>query len=347
MAKIALPEGDIVSAAALSDFCTSLHIHSCMKVDGKEGLEVTNETLFGQKTGLERPRLPPRWPIERRDCPLRGLGLESHGTVVSYVPGQEVVGEGDPTENFFLVMGGLFRAEKFTADGRRQVFAFHMAGDLCGLEPDGTHKVTIEAQDHAAMAILPRGLCRLLTNDYPEIGAALFDGATRAFTLAIDHTMMIGCGSAEERLAWFLTTLAARSAGRSACLVDLLMQRQDIADYLGMTVETVSRTFTLFRHLGLIKLSHVHRVHILRPDALARLAAADRDAPPINTSRRGGFSASPNLQASGRRGVEGRVSSLTGEESDTSKTNFEGVTRPGQLAPVIPLPVIPFAGFPC
>jgi CRP/FNR family nitrogen fixation transcriptional regulator len=125
------------------------------------------------------------------------------GTVVSYLPGQEVVGEGDPTDNFFLVMDGIFRAEKCTADGRRQVFAFHMAGDLCGLEPDGTHKLTIEAQDHASMAILPRSLCRLLMNDRSEISAALFGGATQALILAIDHTMMIGCGSAEERLAFF------------------------------------------------------------------------------------------------------------------------------------------------
>ena len=200
-----------------------------------------------------------------------------------FIPaGQEVVGEGDPTENFFLVMGGLFRAEKFTADGRRQVFAFHMAGDLCGLEPDGIHEVTIEAQDHAAMAILPRSLCRLGMNDHPEISAALFDGATRAWTLAIDHTMMIGCGSAEERLAWFLTTLSARSVGGSARFVDLAMQRGDIADYLGLTIETVSRTFTRFKCLGLINFSHVRRVHILRPDALARLAAADHDAAPID-----------------------------------------------------------------
>ena len=150
------------------------------------------------------------------------------GTIVSYLPGQEVVGAGDPTNNFFLVMNGHFRAEKFTADGRRQVFAFHMAGDLCGLEPDGIHKLTIEAQDQASMAIVPRSLCRLRMNDHPEISAALFDGATRALTLAIDHTIMIGCGSAEERIAWFLTTLSARSAGGAARLINLPMHRRDI-----------------------------------------------------------------------------------------------------------------------
>jgi CRP/FNR family transcriptional regulator, nitrogen fixation regulation protein len=226
------------------------------------------------------------------------------GTVVSYAPGQEVVGEGDPTENFFLVMDGLFRAEKYTADGRRQVFAFHMAGDLCGLEPDGIHKVTIQAQDHAAMAILPRSLCRLWMNDRPEISAALFDGATRALSLSIDHTMMIGRSSAEERLAWFLTMLAARSAP-GPHVVNLVMQRQDIADHLGLTIETVSRTFTLFKEAGLIRLPEKRSVQILRPDALARLAAADRDAAPVNIE--------PSERQAKRWGPKGHTSPLAAD----------------------------------
>ncbi len=140
-----------------------------------------------------------------------------HRTIVSYVPGQEVVGEGDPTVNFFLVRRGLFRAVNFTPDGRRQVFDFYMPGDLCGLEPGGTHKLTIKALDCAAMAILPRGLCLGWMNDSREISRALFDGATRALTLSIDHMMMIGRNSAEERLAWLLTrrrTSSSRSISR-------------------------------------------------------------------------------------------------------------------------------------
>jgi CRP/FNR family transcriptional regulator, nitrogen fixation regulation protein len=198
--------------------------------------------------------------------------------IVPFEAGQEVVGEGDPTENFFLVMRGMFRAVKFTRDGRRQVFAFYMAGDICGLEPDDSHKLTIEAVDAAAMAILPRQACRVRMNADPRINAALFDGATRALTLSIDHMMMIGRSSAEERLAWFLTMLSARSACPSVRALDLAMQRQDIADYLGLTIETVSRTFTLFRDRRYITLPHKRRVEILRPDSLARLAAADRDA---------------------------------------------------------------------
>jgi CRP-like cAMP-binding protein len=202
--------------------------------------------------------------------------------VVSFTAGQEVVGEGDPTENFFLVIRGLFRAVKFTRDGRRQVFAFYMPGDICGLEPEATHKLSIETVDRAAMAILPRPACRLRMDADPRLNAALFEGATRALTLSIDHMLMIGRSSAEERLAWFLTMIRERVAppfGEN--VVELAMQRQDIADYLGLTIETVSRTFTLFKERGLISLPRKRSVEILRPDALRRLAAADRDAQSI------------------------------------------------------------------
>jgi CRP/FNR family transcriptional regulator, nitrogen fixation regulation protein len=200
------------------------------------------------------------------------------GLIVPFEAGQEVVGEGDPTESYYLVMRGMFRAVKFTRDGRRQVFAFYMPGDICGLEPDAAHKLTIEAVDAAAMAVLPRHACRIRMNDDARLNAALFDGATRALTLSIDHMMMIGRSSAEERLAWFLIMLAARSEGPEEHVLDLAMQRQDIADYLGLTIETVSRTFTLFRDRGFLRLPRKRRVEIVRPDALARLAAADRDA---------------------------------------------------------------------
>jgi CRP/FNR family transcriptional regulator, nitrogen fixation regulation protein len=200
------------------------------------------------------------------------------GLIVPFEAGQEVVGEGDPTENYYLVMRGMFRAVKFTRDGRRQVFAFYVPGDICGLEPDSVHKLTIEAVDAAAMAVLPRHACRVRMNEDPRLNAALFEGATRALTLAIDHMMMIGRSSAEERLAWFLCMLSARSADPDALVLDLAMQRQDIADYLGLTIETVSRTFTLFRDRGFLRLPRKRRVEIVRADALARLAAADRDA---------------------------------------------------------------------
>ncbi len=203
-----------------------------------------------------------------------------------YEPGQEVVGEDDPTENFFLVVGGLFRAVKYTRDGRRQVFAFYMPGDMCGLEPDATHSLTVEAVGKAAIAILPRHACRLRMNDDPQFNRSLFDAATRALTISVDHMTILGSNLAEERLAWFLIMLQRRSTLPKLCpaVVELVMQRQDIADYLGLSIETISRTFTLFREHGLINLPTTRRVEMLCPSALVRLAAMDRDAAPVNRS---------------------------------------------------------------
>jgi CRP/FNR family transcriptional regulator, nitrogen fixation regulation protein len=199
--------------------------------------------------------------------------------VVSYEPGQEVVGEGDPTENYFLVVRGVFRAVKVTRDGRRQIFAFYMPGDMCGLEPEESHGLTIEAVNAGAIAALARQACHTRMNRDAQFNAAVFENVTRALTHAVAHMTMVGRSSAEERLAWFLSMLSARGAGRSACSVELTMQRQDIADYLGLTIETVSRTFTHLKARGFIALPTTRRVDILRPDLVARLASADRDAP--------------------------------------------------------------------
>jgi CRP-like cAMP-binding protein len=203
--------------------------------------------------------------------------------VVAYAPGQEVVGEGDPTENFFAVVRGVFRAVKVTRDGRRQIFAFYMPGDMCGLEPEETHGLTIEAVNAGAMATLPRQACHARMSRDPQYNAAIFDNVRRALTHAVDHMTMVGRSSAEERLAWFLTMLAQRGPRRAGS-IELAMQRQDIADYLGLTIETVSRTFTHLKAQGLIALPTTRRVDILRPDLLARLASADRD-PPIRDYR--------------------------------------------------------------
>ena len=162
------------------------------------------------------------------------------------------------------------------------MFAFYVPGDICGLEPDATHKLTIESVGRSAMAILPRRLCRQWMNADPRLNATFFRRRDSRLTLSVNHMTMIGRSSAGERLAWFLVMLAARSARLEdgAQVIDLEMQRQDIADYLGLTIETISRTFTQYKDRGLIRLATTRRIEILRPAALEALAAADRDATP-------------------------------------------------------------------
>jgi len=205
----------------------------------------------------------------------------SDASIAHYAAGEEVAGEGDPAKNYFRVVKGVFRSVKITRDGRRQVFAFYMPGDMCALEPGPTYKMNIEAVNAGSISVLSRTACRARMAHDPEFNTAVFEGATRALALSIDHMTMVGRSSAEERLAWFLTMLRDRAAipGREPATVELVMQRQDIADYLGMTIETVSRTFTIFKERGIIALPTTRRVEILKPKALERLASADRDAP--------------------------------------------------------------------
>ena len=209
------------------------------------------------------------------------------GAVSNYAAGEEVVGEGDSAESYFMVVKGMFRSVKMTRDGRRQIFAFYMPGDMCGLEPGQSYDLTIEAVNAGALATISRSACKSRMNRDPQFNSAVFDSATRALSLSVDHMTMVGRSSAEERLAWFLMMLRERASApnRHQPVIELVMQRQDIADYLGLTIETISRTFTHMKERGLIALPTTRRVEILNLGAIERLAAADRDAPILDRKR--------------------------------------------------------------
>ena len=164
----------------------------------------------------------------------------------------------------------MFRAVKVTLDGRRQIFAFYVAGDMCGLEPDEVHGLTIEAVNAGAVAVLSRQACKARMSRDPQFTNAVFDNVARALLRTAEHITMIGRSSTEERVAWFLWTLG----DRNAATVELVMPRQDIADYLGVTNETVSRTFANLKAQGVIALPTIRQVDILRPDLLKRIATA-------------------------------------------------------------------------
>lgn len=193
---------------------------------------------------------------------------------------QEVIGEGEPVASYFKVVEGVFRAVKFTPDGRRQVFAFYYPGDMFGLENDTRHVATVEAVTDGVVACFGRDMTRRALPKDPDLALALFQGATRALDHATEHMMMVGRSSAEERVAWFLCRMAELAGGTKPPLTcHLAMNRRDMADYLGLTIETISRALTSFRQRGIIHLVTARDVEIRKPDLLARLAAADRDDP--------------------------------------------------------------------
>ncbi|WP_342364000.1 helix-turn-helix domain-containing protein [Terrarubrum flagellatum] len=216
---------------------------------------------------------------ERGPDPQRQPKCRSGATIATYQADQEVIGEGELAKNYYQVIDGLFRSVKFTRDGRRQVLAFYGPGDMFGLAPGATHEITVEAVKVGKLAIYGRGGVGAAGLSDARLAMALFKGAAEALARTTDHMTMIGRSSAVERFAWFLVDAAERFGehrnGVIQCL--LAMSRRDIADYLGLTIETISRVLANLKQAGIVALRTAREIEIRKPDLLRRLAAADRD----------------------------------------------------------------------
>lgn len=197
------------------------------------------------------------------------LGVE--GVRRTYAANAEIFGEGEPAGSFYRVLSGVVRTYRILADGRRQIADFHLAGDIIGLEEGADHRLSAEAVGDCELVIMRR---RQLTE------RAMTDAQTAhklwALTLhhlrrSEEHMMVLGRKGACERLAWFLMDLSIRIPAPDA--VNLPMSRQDVADYLGLTIETVSRTMTQLQDEGVIELPRSRRVVLSDRQALLDLAA--------------------------------------------------------------------------
>lgn len=175
------------------------------------------------------------------------------GTPFTYDRDTEIYGEGEDAEFVYRIVSGAVRTCKILADGRRQINAFHLAGDLFGFEPGETHRLTAEAIVETKVLLFRRRQVQNLANR--DVGAArhLWDAALQSLEDAEDHMLLLGRRTALERVAAFLLTIEKRLGGKRS--VDLPMSRRDIADYLGLTIETVSRSMTLLQSKRAIALS--------------------------------------------------------------------------------------------
>lgn len=201
-------------------------------------------------------------------------GLSGIGITQSFAPGQVVVVEGDPIEHYFRVLSGTVRLYKSIADGRRQVIDFLGEGDCFGLTGLTRHGATVEAVSRCTMVRYPRHNLSAAIQCDPALACRLFELACAELGRAQRQMLLLGRKTAEERIASFLLSLAecadAVPDGRAA--IRLVMSRQDMGDYLGLTIETVSRTFSRFRREGLIALPSPQEVVLLRLEALRTLA---------------------------------------------------------------------------
>jgi CRP/FNR family nitrogen fixation transcriptional regulator len=177
----------------------------------------------------------------------------SAGTRLVLAKDEELFAEGDDADCFYQVVSGAIRSYKLLSDGRRQIDAFHLPGDIFGLEAGAEHRFSAEALGDASVIAYRRSRLSALIQDDPAFRDKIMSSTLRSLERAQEHMLLLGRKTAQEKLATFLLDLAQRICGDDEQL-ELPMQRLDIADHLGLTIETVSRTLTQFARSGLIRL---------------------------------------------------------------------------------------------
>jgi CRP/FNR family nitrogen fixation transcriptional regulator len=225
------------------------------------------------------------WPVFEggrggRGDPVAPI-LQALGTTLKLPRNAAVFSQGEPARQVYKVIAGAIRSCRVLRDGRRQIAHFHLAGEFFGLDWQGEHGLTAEAVAEATVVSYPRTALESAAEDEPALQKLLLNLLAGGLAAAQDHVVMLGRQTAQERLAWFLLGIMRRSRNNPALELpqldlphfDLPMGRLDIADYLGLTIETVSRGFSQFRRDGLITVSGVHRVVLEDVVALESIAS--------------------------------------------------------------------------
>ncbi len=182
--------------------------------------------------------------------------------------------EGDPSQHFYSISTGAVKLYKLLSDGRRQITAFLFPGDFFGLSIQGGYAYTAEALTPVTLCRFPRRKLELLFQELPVLEKRLLDATINELAAAHDQMLLLGRKTAREKIATFLVALWRKleARGERQALLNLPMGRADIADYLGLTIETVSRTLTGFKREGLISLPDANHVHIRQGAVLTRIA---------------------------------------------------------------------------
>ena len=190
------------------------------------------------------------------------------GAVMSFPRNSEIFGENEPAHYVYRVISGSVRTHKILSDGRRQVGGFYLPGDVFGLEFADEHTFSAEAVADAKVMVVKRGAIAAIASRDPAIGRALFALTGRELRRAQDRVLLL-VKSAQERVASFLLEMAERAGVGNT--IELPMSRQDIADYLGLAIETVSRTLTGLESAATIEVPASRRIVLRNCSALSRL----------------------------------------------------------------------------
>jgi CRP/FNR family transcriptional regulator, nitrogen fixation regulation protein len=185
---------------------------------------------------------------------LGELGALSQADILlsefKYSRGAEIFGEAEPAEYVYQVVDGAVRSYKLLSDGRRQINAFHLVGDIFGLETDGTHRFTAEAIVETSVRLVKRISLAHVAEQDATVARDLLNMTASNLQHAEDHMLLLGRKTSLERVVAFLLEMDRRLT--AAGVMALPMCRRDIADYLGLTLETVSRALSMLHDRGVL-----------------------------------------------------------------------------------------------
>jgi CRP/FNR family nitrogen fixation transcriptional regulator len=240
-----------------------------MRVEFTEDQTMLSQTLI--------PRTPSRPTTARSARPLPPVSaqvnansIELMGAPMPFARNAEIYGENEPAEYIYKVLSGTVRTYKVLNDGRRQIGAFYLSGDVFGLEVGEEHTFSAEAITDCKVLVIKRSTVVGLAARENDVARQLWTMTATELQRVQDHILLL-IKTAQERVAGFLLEMAKRSQDGNE--IDLPMSRQDIADYLGLTIETVSRTLTQLENSAAIAVPSSRRIVLRNRTVLSRLNA--------------------------------------------------------------------------
>jgi CRP/FNR family nitrogen fixation transcriptional regulator len=189
------------------------------------------------------------------------------GVRISYARDEEIYAQEEDADLIYRVVRGAVRTTCLMSDGRRQIGGFYYPGDLFGIEPGQEHLFSAEALSDSVILVLKRSALRDIADG--EMDRLLWGAARQELRRAHEHVMLLGRKTACEKVATLLMNVADRSPGERGALA---MTRQDMADYLGLTIETVSRMLSQLQATAVIAFGGLRDFEVTNRQALARLA---------------------------------------------------------------------------
>jgi CRP/FNR family transcriptional regulator, nitrogen fixation regulation protein len=273
---------------------------------GRAWCSVRGETIELLQQPSSTNRLA-RGLIPSADAEGFDLLIDRMGVRVSYAPKERIFHENDPAESVYKGVSGLVCTTKFLIDGRRQISGFYLPGDYFGLECSGAHTLSAEAVTNAKVRIIKKSVLAAVANG-DGIERQLLSLTTRELARLQERALLL-IKNAQERVGEFILEMEKRTKVGNA--IQLPMRRQDIADYLGLKIETVSRVLTSLESCGAIELETSHRV-VVRSHSVLRAAMEDRSKaalsnPPSRTNTARKRSDCRSVRPRGRRRVLSEV----------------------------------------